>query len=189
MPGMDGWAVLSELRSDPGTAAIPVIVVSIIDQRPMAIELGAFEYVTKPIHPERLLGLLGRALIGPPTHPILIVDDNPDDRDLISTILSSAGYNVALAAGGSEAVQWLGQHPARLVMLDLMMPKVSGFDVLKSIRETHPTLPVVVVTAKSLTREDQEILDKGLAEVISKEELAREDLLDQIRKTLTRAAV
>ncbi len=186
MPDMDGWQVLSQLRNDAHTASLPVVMVSIVDKRPLALELGAYEYVVKPIQQEQLINAVNRAVLDMPTYPILIVDDGVDDRDLISTILSSAGYAVATVEGGEQAVEWLKQHTARLVVLDLMMPKVSGFDVLAYIRSRGDDrkTPVVVVTAKDLTTDEQAFLSERLAEVVRKQGLGKEQLLDRIRQAL-----
>jgi signal transduction histidine kinase/CheY-like chemotaxis protein len=186
MPDMDGWQVLSQLRNDPRTASLPVVMVSIVDKRPLALELGAYEYVVKPIQQEQLIDAVSRAVLDMPTYPILIVDDGVDDRDLISTILSSVGYAVATVEGGEQAIEWLKQHTARLVVLDLMMPQVSGFDVLAYIRSrgVDRRTPVVVVTAKDLTADEQAFLSERLAEVVRKQGLGKEQLLDRIRQAL-----
>jgi CheY-like chemotaxis protein len=160
-------------------------MVSIVDKRPLALELGAYEYVVKPIQQEQLINAVNRAVLDTPTYPVLIVDDGVDDRDLISTILSSAGYAVATVEGGEQAVEWLKQHTARLVVLDLMMPKVSGFDVLAYIRSRDDRkTPVVVVTAKDLTADEQAFLSERLAEVVRKQGLGKEQLLERISRAL-----
>jgi CheY-like chemotaxis protein len=186
MPDLNGWQVLSRLRADPGTSGIPVVIVSIVDQRPLALSLGAFEFIDKPIDQDRLLNTLKHALSEPPTHPILIVDDSPDDRDLISAVLSRAGYPVAVVGGGQAAIDWLDRHTARMVILDLMLPEVSGFDVLAHIRSHNAThdLPVVVVTARDLSAEEYKFLSESLAEVIRKQALAAGHLLEEIRQRL-----
>ena len=186
MPGMDGWEVLQKLRSDPRTADIPVIIVSILDQRPVAVEMGIWEHIVKPVQADRLLDALSRALIRPPTYPILIVDDNPDDRERLSTILTHEGYNVVSAPNGQEAIEWLKSNRARLMILDLMMPHISGFDVLAHIRNHGPDrdLPVVVVTAKELSQQEEAFLAERFADVIRKQELGRERLLTEIKRAL-----
>src|SRR5574341_1269144 len=187
MPGTDGWQVLSDLKADTSTGRIPVVICSIIDSVPRSLAISVSEHVVKPINRERLLKAINRVLDSTPTQqPILVVDDNPDDRDLISTVLTSAGHTVVAVGGGQAAIDWLQQNTARLALLDLMMPGVSGFDVLAFIRSFKATrdLPVIIVSAKELTPDEEDFLDARFADVVRKQGMARDSLLGEIAAAL-----
>ena len=186
MPGMNGWEVIEHLREDPLTASTPIVIVSIIDQRPMSLASGLLAHISKPVRRDVLLNVIERIRQPKITHPILVVDDQPDDREIISTILLSAGLPVEVCDGGQQAVDWLKEHRASLVLLDLTMPQVNGFDVLNIIRETlglHD-LPVAILSAKELSPEEEAALSGHIAAIIKKQGLARSDLLNTIARVL-----
>ncbi len=186
MPEMDGWQVLEELRNDSTLATIPVLIVSIVDQTPVAFEMGARDYIRKPISSARLLDATRAALRSPTSMPILIVDDNPDARELMSTMLEGAGHRLQFASSGDDAIAWLKGNAAALVILDLKMPQVSGFEVLAYIRSesTQPDLPVIIVTSKELTSEEMAFITQRYAEVLDKPGLGKEKLLTRIERAL-----
>ncbi len=182
MPGMNGWEVIETLKQDPVTADIPVIVVSIVDQEPKSFSLGASAHVNKPVHRQQLLEVIGRFHQPGRPLPILVVDDNADDREIIGQILSTAAYAVHACSSGQEALDWLAQNQAGLVLLDLMIPELSGFDVLTAIR-SRPALadlPVLIVSAKALTPDEEDFLNGRIAAIVKKQEMERTDLLAQI---------
>jgi len=188
LPKLDGWSVLNTLKRDPNTAHIPVVVVSIVDNRDFGLVLGATEYLVKPIDPERLRGVLGSldALRQPGDGTVLIVDDDAALRDVLSSYLSQEGWRVATAEDGEHALALLEQeHPAAMV-LDLMMPRVDGFEVLRAVRAQPATrdLPIIVVTAKDLTEEDRERLARNAERVIVKQAMTVDDLRREIRGLL-----
>lgn len=187
MAGMSGWDVLTALRSDPATAAIPVVIVSIVEEQPVGLDVAVDGHITKPVDLAQLLDLvrtLTQAI--PPDDPILIVDDQAADREILTQMLEMHGFATAAVTGGQAAIDWLGQSAAALVLLDLMMPQVSGFDVLHYLRaqSPHPQTPVIVVTAKDLTRPEQEFLSRRLADLVQKDGLHPADLLHRVRSTL-----
>ena len=187
MPGMNGWEVIDRLKADPVTAAIPVMIVSIVDQQPMSIPVGVAAHVSKPVERQVLLETVERLChSGALEHPILVVDDHAPDRELLSEMLRSASYPVETCGGGQEALEWLGQRQASLVLLDLIMPQVSGFDVLTHIEQTPAlnSLPVVIVSAKELTPDEEAFLKGRIADIIKKQQLQRSDLLARIARAL-----
>src|SRR5204863_2937563 len=140
---------------EPSTADIPVVIVSIVDNRDFGLVLGATEYLVKPIDHERLRGVL-RGLDHLRTTAdgtVLVVDDDPALRDVLSSLLAEDGWRVATAADGAAALQAIERERPTAMVLDLMMPRVDGFEVLQSVR-SEPRLrdlPVLIVTAKDLT--------------------------------------
>ena len=154
MPGMDGWAVLAALKADAATADIPVIMVTIVDDRNLGYALGAADYLTKPIDRERLIAVLARYR---PERPILVVDDDPALRELLRRTLEREGYAVVEAADGRSALARIEERVPGLILLDLMMPHMNGFELLTELRARPEWrgIPVVVVTAKDLTPEDE----------------------------------
>ena len=150
MPGVDGWSVLTTLKADPDLADIPVIVVSILDDRGMGFALGATDYLTKPIDRERLLAILRRYRPDGPTAPVLVVDDDPAARDMLRRTLEREGWPVEEAPDGRAGLALVAARTPALILLDLMMPEMDGFEFVDALRrnEAWRELPVVVVTAK-----------------------------------------
>jgi signal transduction histidine kinase/DNA-binding response OmpR family regulator len=171
MPGPDGWDILRQIKSMSQLQRIPVVIVSIVDDRPLAMMLGAEDAVTKPIVVDQLLPTLENALAeSGSSEPILVVDDAPDDRTLIADALKRKNYAVEVATGGADALSWLDQHTPRLILLDWVMPDVSGFDVLASIRRSERLagLPVIVMTGKDLSPEEKAFLQDRCADLVRK---------------------
>jgi CheY-like chemotaxis protein len=190
---LDGWSVLNALKRDPVTAEIPVIIISIVDNREFGTVLGATDYMVKPIDHERLQRLLRELRPGHPENGerdgcILVVDDDPALRDILSSSLTDAGWRAATASDGEAALAAIEQERPTAMILDLMMPRVDGFEVLRSVRERPATqdLPIIVVTAKELTDEDQRRLHETAQAVILKQALRIEDLVQEIRSALAR---
>ena len=171
MPNVDGWSVLAEMKSDPALAHIPVIMLTIVDDRNLGWSLGASEYMTKPIDRERLVTLVHRFTNRSADAVVLIVDDDPEVRNVISATLRNAGLKTAEAANGRAAVDWLAANPPpNLVLLDLMMPEMDGFQFLEHF-STHPDqlkMPVVVLTAKDLTAAEKAYLAERTVLVLGK---------------------
>ncbi len=153
MPPINGWEVLRSLKSDKDTAKIPVIILSVIEQKTVGFYLGAADYLIKPITREMLLAALERAARIEPKDPILVVDDNDDDRAFLVELLERAGYPVAQVSSGEAALEWLAAQPTALILLDLKLPGLSGAEVLERLRADPATavVPVVVVTGADFT--------------------------------------
>ena len=188
LPKLDGWSVLNALKREPATTEIPVIVVSIVDNRDFGLVLGATEYLVKPIDHERLRTLL-HALDGVLPRgegSVLVVDDDPAIRDVLSNVLIDDGWRVATAADGKAALEAIEHERPTAMVLDLMMPHLDGFEVLQTVRAQPATrdLPVVVVTAKELTDEDRQRLARSAERVLLKQALRVEDLREEVRALL-----
>ncbi|MGH7645988.1 MAG: response regulator, partial [Gemmatimonadales bacterium] len=181
MPGLDGWAVLSSLKADPELSAIPVIMLTMIDDRGLGYALGAAEYLVKPLDRERLLAAVRK-------HrrdlPVLIVDDDPVVRDLLRRLLEGEGYRVVEADNGRAALERLREVLPGVILLDLMMPEMDGFELLDAMRREAggASIPVVVLTAKDLTAEDRTRLNGGVERVLGKGAYTREALLGEVRR-------
>ncbi|MBV8087132.1 MAG: response regulator, partial [Chloroflexi bacterium] len=181
MPDRDGWDILASLKSDPETRDIPVIVVSVVDNRELGFALGASDYLVKPIDRRALLGALERLIAQRPAGAqpvVLAVDDDPSALQLVAHVLQGSECELVTAGGGVEALEVLRSRSIDLVLLDLMMPEVSGFDVLREMRASSRTshIPVVVCTAKDLTRQEQAEL-RGQVESIVQKGTGPSDLL------------
>ncbi|HET7854558.1 MAG TPA: response regulator [Candidatus Methylomirabilis sp.] len=183
MPGMDGWAVLTSLKADPATADIPVIMLTIVDDKNMGYALGAMDYLTKPIAWERLAAILERYRCAHPPCPVLVVEDHAETREVLRRFLEREGWAVAEAANGREALQRVATHQPELIVLDLMMPEMDGFAFIEVLRQNAAwrAIPIVVVTAKDLTPDDHRRLNGRVEQILQKGAYGREELLREIR--------
>jgi PAS domain S-box-containing protein len=171
MPNVDGWSVLGMMKSDPTLQNIPVIMLTIVDDRNLGYSLGASEFMTKPIDRGRLIGLIERFANVHGNSVLLIVDDDPDVRAIVRRTGEGAGLATAEAANGRAALGWLDSNPApALILLDLMMPEVDGFEFLARLREDEDLreIPVVVLTAKALTEDERIFLAERTMLILSK---------------------
>lgn len=170
MPGMDGWATLHGLKQRPETRNIPVIMLSVVENRAFGLSLGAFDYLVKPLDVSNIVESLSRAGVLASHGHLLVVDDDADVRQLLSQELVAAGYRVMAVEGGAEALAAMEQEKPTAVVLDLMMKPPDGFEVLCRMREDPglKDVPVVVVTAKELTDDDYESLRGSARKVIRK---------------------
>ena len=185
MPHKDGWEVLNDLKADPATRDIPIIVLSIIDNRELGFSLGAFDYLVKPIERETILAALRRTPAAP-TNRVLVVDDEPAAVDLITQLLQDEGYHVKGAYSGEEALRALADEPPDIILLDLLMPGMDGFEVIQQIKanQNWRDIPIVVVTAKDLTDSDWEFLRQRVDKIIRKAGLDSETLVKEVQGLL-----
>jgi signal transduction histidine kinase/DNA-binding response OmpR family regulator len=190
LPGLDGWEVLRELKADPETRDIPVIVASIVDNQPLGYALGATDYLVNPIDRELLLAHMARYVVAAPgkdrAPTILIVDDDPGARELLSGVLTPMRFTVEQASSGSEALDRIREQPPDAVLLDLMMPGMSGFDVVVQMRldPNARHIPVFIVTAKDLTQDERSMLNGSIAGIFNKGSLSKNDLVDTIEQVV-----
>jgi CheY-like chemotaxis protein len=185
MPRLDGWQTLRALKDDPETRRIPVVMISIVENRAFGFSLGAFDYLVKPIDRRALVGILSRAGVFASHGHVLVVDDEQDVLALLAKELEGAGYRVRTAGGGAEALAQIEEERPAAVLLDLLMPPPDGFEVLYRIRE-NPHLrdvPVVVVTAKELTADDYARLN-GSAQRILRKRAVTGRLLDEVLRAV-----
>ena len=180
MPGSDGWTVLSELKSDPETAKIPVVMVTVVDDKNLGYSLGASDYFTKPIDRERLVaslstlcGLRGSALV---------VDDDADTRELLQRSLTGQGWEVRLAENGRMALERMKERAPDAILLDLMMPEMDGFAFLEELRQHSgwKSIPLIVITSKVLTESERLALTDEVVRISQKGVSTREELLREL---------
>ena len=183
MPGMDGWAVLTELKADPALSEIPVIMLTIMDEKQMGYALGAADYLTKPIDWERLVVILRRYDCARPPCPLLVVEDDPVMRDMLRRRLEKEGWKVIEAENGRVALERMTERQPDLILLDLMMPEMDGFQFLDEIRKRKDwhAIPVIVVTAKELSTEDLQRLNGSVEKILQKGAYSREELIREVR--------
>jgi PAS domain S-box-containing protein len=180
MPSMDGWAVLAALKSDPDLADIPVIMVTIVDDKNLAYSLGAAHYLTKPIQRKRLAAILDEYR---PAGRALIVDDDEACRQLLRQALEKDGWTVMEARDGREGLERVAEARPDLIILDLMMPEVDGFrfaDELSRDRAAHP-IPILVVTAKDLSEQDRLLLHGHVFGILGKGACSRREFQEIVR--------
>jgi signal transduction histidine kinase/CheY-like chemotaxis protein/HAMP domain-containing protein len=183
MPGMDGWAVLTALKADPDLSDISVIVLSIVDEKQMGYALGAADYLTKPVDWERLAAVLQRYQSPRSPCPVLIVEDDASLRALLRRRLEKDGWTVIEAANGRVALEFMAEKRPDVVLLDLMMPEMDGFQFLDEVRKRAEwrSIPVIAITAKELTEDDRQRLNGGVKKILQKGAYSREELLSEVR--------
>jgi len=190
MPGIDGWQVLAQLKADSATRHIPVVLLTMLEDRARGFALGASEYLCKPISREVLLETLCRLGMKPSDKPLLLVEDNPLTLDALSRMLEMEGWEVRTARNGIQALEHLQlEHPS-LVMLDLMMPGMDGFHLVSHMQQDDnlKEIPVMILTAKHLTREDLDRLTgPPIQQIIRKGDCSKEDLLAAVRTLALRS--
>jgi PAS domain S-box-containing protein len=187
LPEIDGWEVLNRLKADETTRNIPVVVVSVVDNAALGSALGAFDYFVKPVDGNALLSRLGEYTFTTKvkTEPVrvLVVDDEPANLDLMDALLRPAGFEVIRAAGGNEGIELAKSRMPSLVLLDLMMPGVTGFDVVEALRDDDATrsIPIMVLTAKTLTEDDKKALNGQVAAIFQRNSMAGPELTGWLR--------
>ncbi len=183
----DGWEVLKELKSCNDTKDIPVVIISAANNKELGFALGAVDYLVKPVEKDRLLESLERLSFAKRVKreklDILVVDDDPYVLDLLGDMLEKEGYRVLKADTGEKAIKMAIEREPSLIILDLMMPGTSGFDVVDKLKK-HPVarnIPILIFTAKEITEEDKARLNSSIKKIITKASFSREELLSEIR--------
>jgi signal transduction histidine kinase/CheY-like chemotaxis protein/HAMP domain-containing protein len=185
MPHKDGWQILYELKADPTTQDIPIIVLSIVDNKDLGYRLGASDYLLKPFDREAIFAALSRI---DPLHRgrLLVVDDDPQVVDLVRQLLEDEPYEVIAATDGQGALEAIAQTPPHVILLDLLMPRMDGFTVIEHLQRDPQCrqIPVIVLTAKTLTAMEQAMLEQSVRTVIQKRGLERDTLIQELRGLL-----
>ena len=184
MPDLDGWSVLAALRQNPELADIPVIMVSIVDDKRRGIALGAAGYLTKPIDRERLHRLVRRFQAPTRATRVLMVEDDASQRERMLGWLERPHWIVREAANGREALHLLREEKPDVILLDLMMPEMDGFEVIAALQgdKDWRDIPVIVITSLDLDAKDRARLNSGVQSVLVKERFRPEDLVERIRR-------
>jgi PAS domain S-box-containing protein len=169
MPGMDGWTALQQLKNDPELCQIPVVMVTIVSEKHLGFALGAADYITKPFDREVLTGTVKRFAVTEGA-PILVVEDDPATLEVLVRSIAREGGNTLTASDGREAIRQLQRVRPSLVLLDLMMPGMDGFEIVSVMRahEVWQKIPVIIMTARDLTEEDQRRLAGGVERIFQK---------------------
>jgi signal transduction histidine kinase/DNA-binding response OmpR family regulator len=188
MPDLDGWTVLAALKGDPQLADIPVVLVTIEDNRSRGYSLGATEYMTKPIDRERLVSLL-QDISSPIARKVLLVDDDEIMRESVRRVLEQERWQVEGARNGRLALQHLAESCPDVIVLDLLMPEMDGFEFLVEMRQRPEwrDIPVLVLTAKDLSVEDQKRLNGYVEQVMRKSASELSELLRELGRMLPRS--
>lgn len=187
MPHKDGWQILQELKSDAELKEIPVVIHTVVDNKALAVSLGAESYLVKPVQAEKIISVI-RSYTGTDGGEILVVDDNEDFTDFLRNLLEKSKFTIYTAKNGVEAIEALHQTVPRLVFLDLLMPEMDGFEVVEKMYEdeTLKEVPVVVLTAKEVTEDERAKLNSKIKNVVRKEGLTREIILREVNKFIRR---
>ncbi|OQW91607.1 MAG: hypothetical protein BWK79_16500 [Beggiatoa sp. IS2] len=192
MPGMDGWRVLSQIRGDRLLVDIPVIITSIQESQNVGYAMGASDYLVKPVSRQQLAAALGKYKIGADSSGlVMIVEDDELIREVLGEMLKSDGWRIFKAENGQVALEHLDDKKPALIILDLMMPTMDGFEFIARLRENEKwgTIPVVVLTASDLTPEEQARLDKHVKTIFRKESYDSDELILKIHQLISHTSI
>ena len=186
LPRVDGWAVLQTLKKDPELASIPVIMLTIVDEKNLAFMLGAAEYMTKPVNRHRMAAILNKLHPSRRDGHVLIVEDDAATRQRLQDMLEQQGWLVAQAENGRVGLERLQQRRPDLILLDLQMPEMDGFQLASELHHNSDwrTIPIVVLTAQDLTPEDPLRLNGYVQKIFRKGPSLHEELLRELRDLL-----
>lgn len=190
MPGKDGWQVLRELKEDPDTQDMPVIIISILDDRRQAFSLGAAEYITKPMGKEVLLKKLRNLEGRPPVSRILVVDNDTETVRFIGRSLEEAGYEVTVCYNSDDAIRTMGDFRPHMVILSLGLPRESGLDVVEFIKTSEKTrdLALIVLTSREFSEQEVEALNGRIKAIFNKGFLGEEDLAGELKSCIRKVS-
>lgn len=190
LPEVDGWEVMTQLKSDERTSRIPIVVVSVVDNPELGIALGAIDYFVKPIDAKVLIERLNQLSLKPKAGTdgvrVLVVDDEPANRMWLAKALEPAGFTVLPAAGGREAIEMAKAEKPDFVLLDLMMPDVTGFDVVEALRADESTreTPILVLTAANLSEADKRMLNGRVSQILKRGSVATSDIVGLLKRVV-----
>ena len=186
MPEMDGWSVLLALKADADLCETPVIMLTMVDDPERGFTLGAADYATKPVDRTRLSQILKKYTCTHPPCPVLLVEDDPATRAIMRALLEKEGWTVSEAENGRAALAGMERERPCLILLDLMMPEMDGFEFAALVRHRPEwrSIPIVVVTAHDLSAEDRRRLNGYVEKILLKTGDSHEGLLHQLRDLL-----
>jgi len=194
LPGLDGWEVLKQLKADEATNGIPIVIVTILEDRELGLALGADDYFVKPIDREAFVRRIKELTLPGSSHAatseILVVDDEEEVCDLVMQMLSPLGYKVTAVTAGEEALSRAQLKPPAVVVLDLLMPRMSGFEVALRLHESEATahVPIIVLTGKELDAEERAKLQGRIVALFAKRPESRKGFIDAVREAVERGA-
>ena len=187
MPHMDGWSVLTSLKSDPRLADIPVIMLTTAHSEDLGYALGAAEYLIKPLEEDRVIAVVKKYQNGPAHRSVLLVEDDDLTRQMLRTLLERQGWEVREATNGRLGLAAVRERVPALILLDLMMPEMDGFTFVHELRQrvAWRDIPILVLTAKDLTRSERERLNGSVQQILQKGASSREQLVREIHRLVT----
>ena len=188
IPNTNGINTLNKLRTDPRTSAIPVIMLTMVDDPARGFTLGAADYATKPVNRKRLSQILRKHLAANPS--VLVIEDDPTVRNMTRSMLEREGWKVSEADNTASALASLERERPTLILLDLMIPEMDGFEFVGRL-QNHPewrSIPLVVVTDKDLSTEERLRLNGSVEAILHKTAGSRDTLLDQVRDVISDCA-
>jgi CheY-like chemotaxis protein len=191
LPGMDGWEFLTKLKADNKLAHVPVVILSIVADSNRGLSLGAAQVLQKPVSAEDLqtalckLGFV-KPVDNQPGLNVLVVDDDPKAVEILSTYLEHANHTVLRAYSGSEAIHIAKSQIPDLIVLDLMMPEISGFEVVEDLKLDKRTakIPIIIVTSKFLTLDERHMLKGQVLAVLEKSEFNHGNFISEVHRAL-----
>jgi len=184
MPEMDGWAVLSALKANEATSSIPVVMITMEDNKELGFALGIADYLTKPVDREQLLKLLQKFRLDT-AQSVLVVDDDNPTREMVKKMLERAGWEAMDAENGLVALERLKEKIPAVILLDLMMPEMDGFEFITRLRREEPwrNIPVIVVTSKDITMDEhRKLISSNAGKILRKDAYTYQELLEDLRK-------
>ena len=190
LPEVDGWEVITRLKSDDLTSGIPIVVVSVVDNPELGMSLGAIDYFVKPVDGRLLVNRLNQFHLdrkpGQEEIRVLVVDDEAANRTWLTRTLEPAGFTVVPASGGREAIELAKTARPDFVLLDLMMPEVTGYDVVEALRADEATrdVPIMVLTASHLSAADKKLLNGRVSSILSRRTIANSDIVGLLKRVV-----
>ena len=186
MPKIDGWTVLKYLKADSDLASIPVIMATVLSEQNLGYALGATDYLTKPIQTEQLKAILQKYRFEQTNHLAMIVDDDYCNRKLLRDILAKEEVEIVEAENGAKALEMIKLRKPDLLLLDLMMPEIDGFEVIKRLEQNPQwqNIPIIIITCKDLTLEERKLLNARVEIILQKGAYKKQALLQQIHSLL-----
>ena len=185
MPQKDGWQVLRELKANAKTRDIPVLIHSMIDNKPLAFSLGALDYLPKPAEPMTVLSLVNKAVKSKDKH-VLLIDDDEEYREVLGKILGDEGFSVEQAKSGKEAMKKLREARPAMILLDIRMPEMDGFEFLRHLRQADQwkSIPVTILSGADLTDDQLTEVNKQMIDYVRKSDLTLDNITHTIKKVL-----
>ena len=189
LPDMDGWEVITLLKKDATTVGIPIMVVSVVDNPELGLALGTTDYLVKPVVATELIKKMNHMGVrngGAAQRTVLVVDDEATHRNWLLAALEPAGYTVLQASSGREAIDLARKHTPNVILLDLMMPGLSGFDVIEALNLDEGTLkiPIVVISSAEPTGAEKKYLKERVSSILRRGSVGAADLLGLLRATI-----
>ncbi|MCB0220830.1 MAG: response regulator [Chrysiogenetes bacterium] len=183
MPEEDGWSVLTKIRSSEDLCNTPVVMISMVDDRSKGFSLGATDFLVKPVDQEKLSILIKRFHEGFPSGPVLVVEDDEATRNMVMRTVEKAGWPLAQARDGAEALEFIHKERPSVILLDLMLPNMSGFELVDDLRDHDlwRTIPIIVTTAKDLTKDERLFLEANVQRIMQKGAFDSEELYQTLR--------